>query len=120
MLMGLTGLAKTTDATCQVHFKPPREQLGTVIIVTGLPSCFLCIFLLAGWVFSHLESYKKLEGKGLSSVSAVTSRPCPVLIVFAALRAKSAFIVSFCYSDLFGSHDLLILHCGLLGTHVSS
>lgn len=72
----------------QVHFKPPWEQLGTMIIVTGLPSRFLCIFLQPGWVFSHLGSYKKLAGKGLSSVSAVSSPSWPVLIVFAALRAS--------------------------------
>ncbi|XP_036273298.1 cytochrome c oxidase subunit 8A, mitochondrial [Pipistrellus kuhlii] len=45
----------------QVHSKPPREQLGTLEVAIGLTSCFLCIFLPAGWVLSHLESYKKRE-----------------------------------------------------------
>lgn len=30
-------------------------------VAIGLTSCFLCIFLPAGWVLSHLESYKKRE-----------------------------------------------------------
>ncbi|KAM7084901.1 cytochrome c oxidase subunit 8A, mitochondrial [Molossus nigricans] len=45
----------------QIHSKPPREQLGTMDIAIGLTSCFLCILLPAGWVLSHLESYKKRE-----------------------------------------------------------
>lgn len=30
-------------------------------VAIGLTSCFLCIFLPAGWVLSHLENYKKRE-----------------------------------------------------------
>ena len=45
----------------QVHSKPAREQLGVLDITIGLTSCFVCCLLPAGWVLSHLESYKKRE-----------------------------------------------------------
>ncbi|KAG3284802.1 cytochrome c oxidase subunit 8A, mitochondrial [Ictidomys tridecemlineatus] len=62
LLRGLTGPARRLLVPrAQVHSKPPREQLGTMDITIGLTSCFLCFLLPAGWVLSHLESYKKRE-----------------------------------------------------------
>ncbi|CAK6449668.1 unnamed protein product [Pipistrellus nathusii] len=62
LLRGLAGPARRLLVPrAQVHSKPPREQLGTLEVAIGLTSCFLCIFLPAGWVLSHLESYKKRE-----------------------------------------------------------
>ncbi|XP_036109065.1 cytochrome c oxidase subunit 8A, mitochondrial-like [Molossus molossus] len=62
LLRGLAGLAWwLLLPRAQVHSRPPREQLGTMDITTGLTSCFLCSLLPAGWVLSHLESYKKQE-----------------------------------------------------------
>ncbi|XP_066110149.1 cytochrome c oxidase subunit 8A, mitochondrial [Saccopteryx bilineata] len=62
LLRGLTSPARRLLVPrAQIYSKPPREQLGTMEIVIGLTSCFLCILLPSGWVLSHLESYKKRE-----------------------------------------------------------
>ncbi|XP_045711158.1 cytochrome c oxidase subunit 8A, mitochondrial [Phyllostomus hastatus] len=62
LLRGLTGPARRLLVPrAQVHSKPPREPLGTMDVAIGLTSCFLCILVPAGWVLSHLESYKKGE-----------------------------------------------------------
>ncbi|EDL33292.1 mCG14906, isoform CRA_a [Mus musculus] len=60
LLRSLTGSARRLMVPrAQVHSKPAREQLGDITI--GLTSCFVCCLLPAGWVLSHLESYKKRE-----------------------------------------------------------
>ncbi|XP_048215344.1 cytochrome c oxidase subunit 8A, mitochondrial [Perognathus longimembris pacificus] len=62
LLRGLTGSARRLVVPrAQVHSKPPREQLGSVDVAAALTSCFLCFFLPAGWVLSHLGNYKKRE-----------------------------------------------------------
>ncbi|XP_028627010.1 cytochrome c oxidase subunit 8A, mitochondrial [Grammomys surdaster] len=62
LLRSLTGPARRLMVPrAQVHSKPPREQLGVLDITIGLTSCFVCCLLPAGWVLSHLESYKKRE-----------------------------------------------------------
>ncbi|XP_054426961.1 cytochrome c oxidase subunit 8A, mitochondrial [Pteronotus mesoamericanus] len=62
LLRGLTGQARRLLVPrAQIYSKPPREQLRTMDLAIGLTSCFLCILLPAGWVLSHLESYKKRE-----------------------------------------------------------
>ncbi|ERE77766.1 cytochrome c oxidase subunit 8A, mitochondrial [Cricetulus griseus] len=62
LLRGLTGSARRLMVPrAQVHSKPPREQLGVGEIAIGLTSCFICCLLPAGWVLSHLESYKKRD-----------------------------------------------------------
>ncbi|XP_036182738.1 cytochrome c oxidase subunit 8A, mitochondrial [Myotis myotis] len=62
LLRGLAGPARRLLVPrAHVHSKPPREQLGTLDVVIGLTSCFLCILGPSGWVLSHLESYKKRE-----------------------------------------------------------
>ncbi|XP_008837195.1 cytochrome c oxidase subunit 8A, mitochondrial [Nannospalax galili] len=62
LLRGLTGSARRlAGPRAQVHSRPPREQLRPLDVAVGLTSCFLCCFLPAGWVLSHLEDYKKRE-----------------------------------------------------------
>ncbi|KAG8522586.1 Cytochrome c oxidase subunit 8A, mitochondrial [Galemys pyrenaicus] len=62
LLRGLTGPARRLPVPrAQIHSKPPRVQLGTMDVVIGLTSCFLCFLLPSGWVLSNLESYKKRE-----------------------------------------------------------
>ncbi|XP_006980804.2 cytochrome c oxidase subunit 8A, mitochondrial [Peromyscus maniculatus bairdii] len=62
LLRGLTGSARRLMVPrAQIHSKPPREQLGVLDVTVGLTSCFICCLLPAGWVLSHLESYKKRE-----------------------------------------------------------
>ncbi|KAM5247965.1 cytochrome c oxidase subunit 8A, mitochondrial [Ctenodactylus gundi] len=62
LLRGLTGPARRLPAPrARIHSKPPREQLGTMEVVVGLASCFVCFLLPSGWILSHLENYKKRE-----------------------------------------------------------
>ncbi|XP_021497975.1 cytochrome c oxidase subunit 8A, mitochondrial [Meriones unguiculatus] len=62
LLRGLTGTARRLVAPrAQIHSKPPREQLGVVDLTIGLTCSFVCCLLPAGWVLSHLDSYKKRE-----------------------------------------------------------
>ncbi|OBS81501.1 hypothetical protein A6R68_20234 [Neotoma lepida] len=62
LLRGLTGSARRLLVPrAQIHSKPPQEKLGALDITIGLTSCFVCCLLPAGWVLSHLESYKKRE-----------------------------------------------------------
>uniref|UniRef100_A0A2K6ELJ6 Cytochrome c oxidase subunit 8 n=1 Tax=Propithecus coquereli TaxID=379532 RepID=A0A2K6ELJ6_PROCO len=62
LLRGLTGWARRLPVLrAQIHSKPPREQLGTMDIATGLTSCFRCFLLPSGWVLSPMENYKTRE-----------------------------------------------------------
>uniref|UniRef100_A0A8C7A0F6 Cytochrome c oxidase subunit 8 n=1 Tax=Neovison vison TaxID=452646 RepID=A0A8C7A0F6_NEOVI len=65
LLRGLTGLTqKLLELRAQIDSKLPWEQLGATDVITGLTSCFLCLFLSSGWVLSHLETYKKRHEGG--------------------------------------------------------
>ncbi|KAH0508852.1 Cytochrome c oxidase subunit 8A, mitochondrial [Microtus ochrogaster] len=63
LLRGLTHSARQLMVPrAQVHSKPPLwEQIRVVDVTVGLTSCFICCLLPAGWVLSHLKSYKKRE-----------------------------------------------------------
>ncbi|XP_048203361.1 cytochrome c oxidase subunit 8A, mitochondrial-like [Perognathus longimembris pacificus] len=62
LLRGLMGSAwRLVVPRAQVHSRPPWEQLGSLDVAITLTSCFVCFFLPAGWVLSHLESNKKQE-----------------------------------------------------------
>ena len=62
LLRGLTGPARRLLVPrAQVHSKPPREQLGSMDVTIALTACFVSFLLPAGWVLSHLDSYKKRE-----------------------------------------------------------
>nr|XP_048284670.1 cytochrome c oxidase subunit 8A, mitochondrial-like [Myodes glareolus] len=70
LLRGLPGSARGLMVQrAHVHSKPKpqREQIGVVEVTVGLTSCFVCCLLPAGWILSHLESYKK-GVKGASSL----------------------------------------------------
>ncbi|NP_001106111.1 cytochrome c oxidase subunit 8A, mitochondrial precursor [Papio anubis] len=62
LLRGLTGSARRLPVPrAKVHSMPPEEELGTLEKAIALTSCFVSLFLPAGWILSHLEDYKRPE-----------------------------------------------------------
>ncbi|XP_012318547.2 cytochrome c oxidase subunit 8A, mitochondrial [Aotus nancymaae] len=60
LLRGLTGSARRLPVLrAQVHSMPPEQKLGVLELAIGLTSCMVTFLLPAGWILSHLESYKK-------------------------------------------------------------
>ncbi|XP_011718866.1 cytochrome c oxidase subunit 8A, mitochondrial [Macaca nemestrina] len=62
LLRGLTGSARRLPVPrAKVHSMPPEVELGIMEKAIGLTSCFVSLFLPAGWILSHLEDYKRPE-----------------------------------------------------------
>ncbi|XP_036902319.1 cytochrome c oxidase subunit 8A, mitochondrial-like [Sturnira hondurensis] len=92
LLRGLMGPAwRLLVPHAQVHSKPLGEQIGTMDLTIGLTCCFLCILLPADWVLSHLESYKKQEGRGCPLPHPGTRPPRPSC--WCLLHSRSAPLV---------------------------
>ncbi|XP_004051465.1 cytochrome c oxidase subunit 8A, mitochondrial [Gorilla gorilla gorilla] len=62
LLRGLTGSARRLPVPrAKIHSLPPDEKLGIMELAVGLTSCFVTFLLPAGWILSHLETYRRPE-----------------------------------------------------------
>ncbi|XP_020864831.1 cytochrome c oxidase subunit 8A, mitochondrial [Phascolarctos cinereus] len=55
----LSGL--TRPACGLLRVRPAREELSLLYKAIAMTTSFVCLFLPAGWILSHLDSYKKKE-----------------------------------------------------------